>query len=501
MIAYAKKLALGAALFGMIASTALPACAAALPKTVSASSNSSGFNLPSISWPWDESVKVEKVEPGAYEAVMTVGQTQQLAPSVLPEDASNKTVSYQSSDESIAAVSNKGVVQALAAGKVRIAAMAGDAAAYYDITVQTDSSTWVKEMDITLSASRIAVGDTASVSVQVLPTDATNFDQFSLTSSNTAVATVNSFGKITGVAPGTATITAACGDVSAKADITVVNTGAAGTISLSTNYVVLKPGGTVTIKATVTPSSAPQNVTFKTNDSSVAAVSTSGVVTATGTGATSIIVSNGMASALVTVIVNRTATAPDSGSSGDNSGDTPSAELDPVVSAIQNASGTEVVMNQSEVPVVTSAMLEALRTANKSLVLNAADYTMRIDGAALTNTNNELETSLSFSEADNGLEFTLNSANALPGEVVIELNSDAASYRSLYLYNELSGKWQYLNSYASGKMTADSAGRYLLTNETLNVIQVNWYFLGGAGVILVAIVVAYIAFKKRYWFW
>jgi len=50
-------------------------------------------------------------------------------------------------------------------------------------------------------------------------------------------------------------------------------------------------------------------------------------------------------------------------------------------------------------------------------------------------------------------------------------------------------------------MTADSAGRYLLTNQILNVIEVNWYFLGGAGIVLLAIVIVYIVFKKRYWFW
>ena len=38
----------------------------------------------------------------------------------------------------------------------------------------------------------------------------------SLTSSNEKVATVNSFGRVTGVSPGTATITAACGSVTAS---------------------------------------------------------------------------------------------------------------------------------------------------------------------------------------------------------------------------------------------------------------------------------------------
>ena len=50
-------------------------------------------------------------------------------------------------------------------------------------------------------------------------------------------------------------------------------------------------------------------------------------------------------------------------------------------------------------------------------------------------------------------------------------------------------------------MEVDTSGRYLLTNETLNTIGVNWYFLGAAGLVLLAIIVVYIVVKKRYWFW
>ena len=38
----------------------------------------------------------------------------------------------------------------------------------------------------------------------------------------------------------------------------------------------------------------------------------------------------------------------------------------------------------------------------------------------------------------------------MPGKVDILLNEDTASYKRLYLYNENTQKWQYLNSYADG---------------------------------------------------
>ena len=69
-------------------------------------------------------------------------------------------------------------------------------------------------------------------------------------------------------------------------------------------------------------------------------MSAKGVITAVGTGATSMVVSNGTASASVTVIVNRSASSGGSGS-GDNSGDgSGEALIDPVVEAIEAAEGT-----------------------------------------------------------------------------------------------------------------------------------------------------------------
>lgn len=496
------KLIFAAALFSLLAAgMAMPAAALAAPAAI---------QLPSITWPWESetesSVAAESIAPGDYASTMTVGQTQQLSPTVLPENTTD-TLCFVSEDETIATVDEGGVVQALSAGSVRIAATAGGVATYYTITVQTDTSTWVSEMDITLSASQILVDGTATVSIQVLPSGATNTDHLVLTSSDPSIATVNSFGKVTGIAPGTAVITATCDNVSASAKITVVSSASSTvsteSISLNTTYLVLKPGSTVALKATVTPSNASQSLTYKTNDSSVAVVSATGVITAMGTGATSIIVSNGTASALVSVIVNQTATAPaDDSNGGGASTDEPGDAKDPVVQAIGDAAGTEVTLAQSDVPTLTSDMLNALRTSGKTLVLTADNYTLCIDGAQINNTANELDTALTFETADNGVEFGLNSAaGTLPGDVEITLTGAEADYQRLYLYNSATEKWQYLNSYSDGVIDADTAGRYLLTNETLSFIQINWYFLGAAGVVLLVIVVAYIVLRKRYWFW
>ena len=360
----------------------------------------------------------------------------------------------------------------------------------------------VKEMDITLASNTISVGDTTSLSLGVLPTSASNYASVSLSSSNPAVATVNNFGKVTGVAPGTATITATCGDVTASATIKVVNSGVdRQSIDLNTSYVVLKPGASRTITGKVTPSSASQSLTFKSNDSKVASVSAKGVITAVGTGATSVVVSNGTASASVTVIVNRSASSGGSGS-GDNSGDgSGEALIDPVVEAIEAAEGDEVAFAQREVPVVTSEMLNALRLSGKTLVVEADGYTIRIAGTGVKNTAAQVSTALSFAPSEYGVTFTLNGGAALPGVVQVEMTGDNAAYTRVYLHNAVKGKWQFLNSYRDHVLEADTAGEYLLTTQNLRFVHVDFTFFIAGLVVIVGIIIAYIAIKKRYWFW
>ena len=75
------------------------------------------------------------------------------------------------------------------------------------------------------------------------------------------------------------------------------------------------------------------------------------------------------------------------------------------------------------------------------------------------------------------------------------------TYTRLYLYNTVSNKWQYLNSYTDGIITADTAGRYLLTTQNLKFANINWTFFIAAGALTVVCLIVYIAVKKRYWFW
>ena len=458
---FAKRLAAALLLAALTAGAALPAGAIKLPE-----------------WPFKH-IDVESIDPGEYDAEMVVGTTQQLKPTVLPEDASDPEVTFASDDLSIVQVGQDGLIGAASVGTARVSATADGVTIYYDITVVPDPSTVVSDMDAALSSEELAIGEVANISVSVSPSSAAATATVTFASSNEAVATVNNFGRVTAVGKGSATITVTCGDIVRTVSVRVyIPTDG---IHLNTNYLVLKPGETAQISGSVSPASAPQGLTFRSSDHSVATVSGGGTVTAVGTGSTSIIVSNGDSSSMVTVIVNQGGAGGSSSSGGGASSENGGASSQPEA----------------------SQMLDALRRTGKQMSVTGEGYILTIDGAAIRNTQNEIDTAVAFapSSSEDGVEFTLNAGRAMPCTVRLTVTGENAGYSRLYLYNEATGQWQYLNSYADSVVTTDTAGRYLLTNDTLTFVHMNMYALAAAGVVLVAIVVVYIAVKKRYWFW
>src|SRR5699024_1537147 len=205
-------------------------------------------------------------------------------------------------------------------------------------------------------------------------------------------------------------------------------------IHLNTNYLVLKPGETAQITGSVTPSTAPQGLTFRSSDKSVATVTGSGTVTAVGTGSTSIIVSNGDSSSMVTVIVNRGGASSSSSSSGSetdeggaSSGETVSD--DPIIQQINDAQIEVVNLNQADIPLITSEMLNALRRTGKTMNITGEGYILTIKGTDIRNTQNTINTAVVFtpSTEENGLEFTLNDGSAMPCTVSVTMTGENAS--------------------------------------------------------------------------
>lgn len=154
---------------------------------------------------------------------LEVNNTETIEFSVLPEDASNKEVTWSSNAEAVATVEN-GVVTAVAPGTATITCASTDGSRVNATCEVTVSPKVILVMGITLSQSSIKLktGNTQTIEATVTPEYASN-KEVTWSSSAEAVATVED-GVVTAVAAGTAIITCTATDdsgVSATCEVTV----------------------------------------------------------------------------------------------------------------------------------------------------------------------------------------------------------------------------------------------------------------------------------------
>ena len=134
------------------------------------------------------------------------GTTGRLTATVKPSDATNDSVTWSSSNTSVATVSSGGTVTAKREGTATITVTTYNGkTATCKVTVTPEIK--VSSVTVDPSSLTLEVGDSEYLSASVYPANATD-DSVEWESSDTSVATVNSSGTVTAVAPGTARITA-----------------------------------------------------------------------------------------------------------------------------------------------------------------------------------------------------------------------------------------------------------------------------------------------------
>ena len=151
-------------------------------------------------------IAVESISLNAYSLSLTEGQSLTLTATVLPNNATNKTVSWSSSNSSVASVENNGLVRAIAEGSATITASAGGKSATCSVTVAKNIIP-VTEVKLNKSSLELIEGESTTLVATVLPDNAT-YKEVSWSSSNTAVASVDRNGLVTAIAEGTTTIIA-----------------------------------------------------------------------------------------------------------------------------------------------------------------------------------------------------------------------------------------------------------------------------------------------------
>ena len=244
-------------------------------------------------------VRAEYITLSANNLTLLVGQTDKLAATVTPENTTDKTVTWKSDNEAIATVGTDGTVTAVSVGVANITAICGEATATCKVTVNpvVASSVTLNVQDITL-----LVGQTDKLIATITPENTTD-KTVTWKSDNEAIATVGADGTVTAVSVGVANITATCGEASATCKVTV-NPVEVSSIELSLQDVTLLIGSITTLTAKVYPENATnQQITWTSDDSSIASIDDNGTITALQIGETIITATCGNASATCKVTV------------------------------------------------------------------------------------------------------------------------------------------------------------------------------------------------------
>ena len=442
-------------------------------------------------------IRVKELDLGDYEKEMEVGTSQLLSVTPLPSDATNVNVEYKSSDSDVASINSMGRISALKIGKTTITVKCDEITSSIQISVvaKKDDNIEVKDIEIANHEDEVKVDETVSLTATVLPSDATE-TVVTYKSSNEKIATVNSSGEVKGISAGTVTITITAGKITKKEKIKVVVP--TKSISMNSDYLVLKPGDSYKLSGTVSPSDAVQALTYKSINTNIATVSSTGMVTAHAVGNTSIVVSNGDYQAAVTVIVNTSENY-----SGKNDEDIKLVDE-------KNTVTYGDVVEATKISKIDSERLKYVHNNKTKLLIIGEEYTITIDGNDIVNYMNELSTDIQLQrciklENDDektidGVSFIINDEKALCGDIVLCIDNVEGKY--LYLYNEVKKQYERIESDNLLEIKISSPGKYVISNskiysENRNII----IFIIVGGVMLLVGVVSYIVLKKKYWFW
>ena len=220
-------------------------------------------------------VAVTSVELNKTTLSIIEGESETLTANVKPDNATDKTVTWSSSDEKIATVKD-GKVTAVKVGEATITAKAGDKTAECKVTV---SPVPVSSVTLDKTSLELEIGQKATLVATIKPDNAAD-KTVTWSSSDTKIATVDANGEVSAIDEGEATITAKAGDKTAECIVTVKRVPVSS-VSLDKTTLELLEGETAVLTATVKPDNATdKTVTWSTSDASIATVDAEGKVTA-----------------------------------------------------------------------------------------------------------------------------------------------------------------------------------------------------------------------------
>lgn len=244
----------------------------------------------------DPVVKVTAVSVSENRVTITEGDLNKLHITINPEKATNKKVTWKSSNASIVFVDQNGEMVANKAGSATITVTTeeGNKTATCDVTVEPKTVP-VAAILLNIESAELVEGDSELLTFIVEPTNATN-KNVQWKSSDDTIVFVDENGKITAMKAGNATITAISELGNSTATCTVFvepKTIAVTGITLNKKLLTLVEGDGEKLTASIEPSnSTNKNIVWKSSHNEIATVDYNGKVSAHKTGIAKITVTS-----------------------------------------------------------------------------------------------------------------------------------------------------------------------------------------------------------------
>lgn len=231
---------------------------------------------------------VSSISLNKSDMLLYCGESEKLIATITPSNATNKAVSWSSSNSAVATVDQTGKVTAKSLGTATITASTTDGSNLGATCKVEVVPILVSSLTLNKTNGLLYVGETDNLSATILPENATN-KTITWSSTNSAIATVsstvNGIGKVQAKSAGDVTITALTGDgsnVSATCNYSIYNKTTS--ISLKETDIVLQPGENTLLTTEIKPESTNPNLTWTSSDENVVKVDNTGKIFAKNVG-------------------------------------------------------------------------------------------------------------------------------------------------------------------------------------------------------------------------
>lgn len=225
------------------------------------------------------------IENGNDSIELEKGKTKELGVTVTPDNATNKTIEWSSSDDNVASVKD-GVITAHNSGDAIITAKNGK----IEDTITIHVIVPLESIEFNDEKISMNKGDSKTLEYSIKPSDTTNQDEVKFTSGDESIVSVDKNGNITALKVGTATITIQKGEKTDTLEVEVKSPLKA----ISSSDLEIKKGESknVVVEYEDDDTTDTKEVSYKVLDESIVTIDENGVVTALKAGTTTITITS-----------------------------------------------------------------------------------------------------------------------------------------------------------------------------------------------------------------